>query len=204
MHIVMTPTGLAFDVSAPDPLAVRLRDISRGLAHVPFDPGRLKRQVSMAEVALLATAYAQRGCNIDDPWLLTAVLLWPSPQAYLPLLDPFSTKLWSLQMDGAEKALRDAVNERAGVRRATAACSLFTAGCVMVVASELRRQLGHSSALLDSPFQSTAARPWTPDLRDGYPTPESAEQAFELRYAQLERARQDQASRPMNREASAC
>lgn len=113
MHIVMTPTGLAFDVSAPDPLAVRLRDISRGLAHVPFEPGRLTRQVSMAEVALLATAYAQRGCNIDDPWLLTAVLLWSSPQAYLPLLDPFSTNMWSQKMDSAERALRDAVNERA-------------------------------------------------------------------------------------------
>lgn len=214
MHIVMTPTGLAFDVSAPDPLAVRPADICRALANIQLAPGRLARPVCMAEVALLSTLFLQRERNIDDPWLLSCALLVGAPRAYLPLLDRRDIQLWSDEMHTAWAVLSRAIMHRFGLRETYARVFHIAQAAQATVAREIKRQLGVSSMLDGSDpaeqglIRHVAAQEWEHDFRSplqGADNPDRVSALLEDRLRQLERERLKAFITPKaGKEASAC
>lgn len=214
MHIVMTPTGLAFDVSAPDPLAVRPADIFRALANIQLAPGRLVRPVCMAEVALLSTLFLQRERNVDDPWLLSCALLAGAPRAYLPLLDRRDIQLWSDEMHTAWAVLSRAIMHRFGLRATHARVFRIAQDAQATVAREIKRQLGVGSMLDGSdPAEPGLIRhvpvpEWQHDFShpiQGADRPDRVAALLEERLRQLERERLKALITPQaSKEASAC
>lgn len=193
MHLIMTRSGLAFDVMCPEPMAIQLDDIAESMALQFIAPGHTSRPVSLAEYALLLQDVMRQDLGVTDPAGHLVALLVEAHRAYMPLLDREHVDLWGPKLTGIYTSMRKALCSRFGVHAATAAYARqLSVACTRVQATMLRDLSAHSSSLFQAARGATCpewlnlslATPTTADLVASYRTAFS--EALQARQAAIE------------------
>lgn len=148
MHLIMTRCGLAFDVTCPEPTAIRMTDLAYAMADIVIQPGRTRRTLCLAEWALAVSEVLERDRGMTDPAGLMAGLLSEAHRAYMPLLDPDHKSLWGPKLIGIFVSLRQAIQTRFAVKTSFGGYGELIKSAAMRVDATVIRDLSFSTSRL--------------------------------------------------------
>lgn len=119
VHCTMaTRSGLTFDLLTPEPNMVRIEDVAWHLSRINRWTGAARREISVAEHALLVVEILERDFGTRDPMLLHAALHHDSDEAYTgDLSGPMKTMLRALgvSFNDCTAHIKRAVQQHFGV-----------------------------------------------------------------------------------------